>query len=86
MDPEDFDVEVVDDWLVIRGEKRFEREETRGNWRVAECAYGSFERAIPLPAAVDPERARAQYRKGVLRVELPKRQSERRRLVPVRVR
>ena len=37
-----------------------------------ECAYGSFHRAIPLPAPVQPDRAKARYRNGVLRIELPK--------------
>lgn len=69
---EDFDVEVRNDVLVIAGEKRFERESTQGRWRVMQCAYGSFRRAVPLPAAVRGEDARASYKNGVLRVELPK--------------
>lgn len=68
----DFDIEVVDDILIVRGEKRSERESTRGRYHVVECAYGRFERAIPLPAPVDQSKAKAKYRKGVLRIELPK--------------
>ncbi len=68
----DFDIEVMDDILIIRGEKRTEREATHGRYHVVECAYGRFERAIPLPAPVDRSRAKAKYRKGVLRIELPK--------------
>ena len=68
----DFEIEVVDDILIIRGEKRTERESTRGRYHVVECAYGRFERAIPLPAPVDQSRARAKYQKGILRIELPK--------------
>ncbi len=68
----DFEIEVVDDILIIRGEKRTERESTRGRYHVVECAYGRFERAIPLPAPVDQSRAKAKYRKGILRIELPK--------------
>ena len=37
-----------------------------------ECAYGNFHRAIPLSATVQPDRAKAHYRNGVLRIELPK--------------
>ncbi len=68
----DLDIEVMDDLLVVRGRKRMERETSHGRYHVLECAYGSFERAIPLPARVDENRARARYRKGVLRIELPK--------------
>ena len=67
-----FDIEVVDDILIIRGEKRIERESSLGQYHMVECAYGSFERAIPLPAPVDYNRAKAKYQKGVLRIELPK--------------
>jgi len=72
LDSEDFDIQVRNDVLIIRGEKRFEREQNRGNYHLMECAYGRFERAIPLPAEVDEEKARADYRRGLLRVTLPK--------------
>lgn len=68
----DFDIEVLDDMLVVRGEKRFERESTEGRYRVLQCAYGSFSRTVPLPVAVRSDRAGASFRDGVLRIELPK--------------
>lgn len=68
----DFDIQVVNDMLVVSGEKQVEREETRGRYHLMECAYGSFERTVPLPAAVDETRAHAKYRNGVLRITLPK--------------
>lgn len=72
MSKSDFDLQVLDDRLVVRGEKRFEREDSRGRWHVLECAYGSFERVVPLPGPVLADQASARYRDGVLRVELPK--------------
>lgn len=74
MAKEDFELEVVGDSLVVRGEKRFQRESGEGRWRVVQCAYGSFQRVVPLPAAVQSQQARATYRDGVLRVEFPKRE------------
>ncbi|HHB75306.1 MAG TPA: Hsp20/alpha crystallin family protein [Desulfobulbus sp.] len=68
----DFDIEVVDDILIIRGEKKIERESGKGRYHVVECAYGSFERAIALPAPVNMDKAKAKYRRGVLKIELPK--------------
>ena len=72
MELDDFDVCVHDDTLIVRGEKRYQNERTEGGYRIAECAYGSFERAIPLPENVDGSQAKAKYRRGVLRIELPK--------------
>jgi HSP20 family protein len=72
MEKEDFDLQVIDGYLVIRGEKQIEREGSEGRYHVTECAYGQFERAIPLPDEVDNGQAQASYKNGVLRVELPK--------------
>ena len=83
MEREDFDVHVVDDRiLVVRGEKLARREQTQGRYHLMECAYGSFERAVPLPAEVDESGGQANYHRGVLTISLPKRQagSDRRRI------
>lgn len=83
LDRDHFELEVRGDHLVVAGEKGFQRERTEGRYRIAECAYGRFERAIPLPDAVDPDQARARYRNGVLEVELPKSGNAGRRRIPV---
>ncbi|MEJ5210747.1 MAG: Hsp20/alpha crystallin family protein [Burkholderiales bacterium] len=85
MDKADLDIQVEGDSLVVSGEKRFERESTQGRWHTLQCAYGSFRRVIPLPVPVKSEEARASYRNGVLRVELPKLEPGRRapRSIPV---
>lgn len=85
MEKSDLDIQVEDDQLVVAGEKRFERESTEGRWHTLQCAYGSFRRVIPLPAPVKSEEARASYRNGVLRVELPKREpgARKTRSIPV---
>lgn len=83
MDPEDFDLHVMDDSLVVRGEKRVEEERDEGRFHIMERAFGTFERAIPLPAPVDEAGAKARYRKGVLRVSLPKSAQARQRRITV---
>ncbi len=69
---EDVDVEIEDDTLVVSGEKRFFEEQGEGAWRLVQCAYGSFTRVVPLPVPVRSAGAKASYRDGVLRVEMPK--------------
>ncbi|MET0104433.1 MAG: Hsp20/alpha crystallin family protein [Sedimenticola sp.] len=85
LEKSDFDLEVLDNYLVVRGEKQIERERTEGRYHVTECAYGRFERAIPLPDEVDSSKARASYKSGVLRIDLPKAVSRRRRTITVDV-
>ncbi len=85
LEPDDFDIGVVDGILVVRGEKQMQREQERGRLRVMECAYGSFERAVPLPRPVDETGAKAKYRRGVLTVRLPIAESARARRIEVQV-
>lgn len=85
LDPDDFEIRVVDDYLVVGGEKRVERERRHGHYHMMECAYGRFERAIPLPAAVDEDHIEARYRQGVLTVILPKVQPSRTNRIKIKV-
>jgi len=80
---EDFNVSVVDNVLIISGEKRFEREQSKGEYHVLERAYGQFTRSIPVGYEVEPDSAKATYRHGVLRLELHKKPQQRRRQIQV---
>jgi len=86
MEPDELTLQVIGDMLVVRGQKQHQRERTEGHYHVSECAYGSFERAVRLPDEVDSEKATARYRRGVLRVELPKSPNRRRQSIKVKVR
>lgn len=72
LDKHNLDIEVRSDMLSVRGEKRYEQESSNGQYRIRQCAFGSFHRSIPLPVAVLADKASASYRNGVLRIELPK--------------
>jgi len=76
MDEKDITVELQDNLLTLRGEKKTEQEEKGENWFRREQACGSFQRSVQLPAGVDASRASAQFRKGVLVVTAPKREEE----------
>ena len=85
VESKDLDVSVEDGTLTIKGEKKYEREEKeKGQYRM-ERSYGSFERVIALPAEVDESKAKAEFKKGVLRLTLPKRPGapSRRKKIPV---
>ncbi len=83
MEDDNFDITVIDDYLVVRGEKRVQSDRREGRFHIMECAYGSFERAVPLPAEVDGDAASARYRRGVLTVSLPKHKRVARQRIPV---
>jgi HSP20 family protein len=72
MDEKDVEVAVTDDVLTIKGEKKAEREDTAKGYYVAERSYGSFYRAMPLPAGVATDDAKATFEKGVLKITLAK--------------
>lgn len=72
LNEKDVEVTLEDDQLMIRGEKKQERAEKKKNYHLAECSHGRFERVIPLPAGIDQAEIKAQFKKGVLTVTLPK--------------
>ena len=83
IDRDDVDVEVVDDNLVIRGEKHSDREHVAESYYLTERAYGYFQRVIPLPSNVSTSAPKASYRAGVLTVEFPKTASRASRRIAV---
>jgi len=72
LDEKDVEVLLSQEALTIRGEKREDSEQDKGGYHYAECRYGAFERTIPLPASVEADKVKATFKKGVLRVSLPK--------------
>jgi HSP20 family protein len=81
---EDVRVECTDDGLILEGEKREEREETKGGIHRSERSYGSFYRLVPLPPGAEPEKAKADFKDGLLTVRIPMSESkQRRRSIPI---
>src|ERR1700739_4997212 len=72
IDAKDIDVSISGDMLVLKGEKRQEKEEKDKNYHFSERAYGSFQRAFELPASIDRGKIAADFSKGVLTITLPK--------------
>jgi HSP20 family protein len=69
---DDFHVEVVDNRLVLRGEKKFPDLPEGAQWVRHERSYGEFNRTIDLPYPVDRDKVKATFHDGVLEVHLPK--------------
>jgi HSP20 family protein len=78
---EDLDVEIQQDLVTVRGEKR--RDESGGRSRWNERSWGSFVRSFSLPPDANTDDARATFGDGVLRLVFPKREQARRRRIEI---
>jgi HSP20 family protein len=72
VDQKDVELVVSDNILTIKGEKKAEKEEKNKDFQLVERSYGSFSRSLNLPFSPDPSKAKAEFKKGVLTVTLPK--------------
>lgn len=84
MKQEDFDLSIENNILTLRGERQFEKKEEADNYHRVERAYGSFTRSFTLPNTVSGEGATADYRNGVLRVVVPKREEVKARRIEIK--
>ena len=85
MDEKDLNVSFVEGLLTIKGEKGEDHEEQRGDSYRSERRFGAFERTIPLPSGVNPDKAKASFNKGVLSITLPKTEEARsnKKMIPI---
>jgi HSP20 family protein len=72
VEEKDVELQLADNVLTIRGEKKQAREEKEKGYYLMERSYGAFMRQIPMPVEVDEDKVEARFEKGVLRIVLPK--------------
>lgn len=72
LNEKDFEVTLAGDLITIKGEKKAEQEEKKGDTTYMERRFGSFARSIRLPFEVRDEKVDARYEKGVLTIRVPK--------------
>jgi HSP20 family protein len=77
---DDIDIEVGEDWIILKAETKQSEEEKEKNIYRSEIRYGKFIRSIPLPSAVDNSQAKAEYKDGILTVTVPKSEEEQKRI------
>jgi HSP20 family protein len=66
LDPNDIQIDLTADVLTLRGNYRQEDEVKDATYHIREHRHGMFERSVILPAAVQPDKARAEFDKGIL--------------------
>jgi len=65
-------VEVKNNTLTLKGDKKFEREAKEENYHRVERSYGGFQRAFTLPSTVQQDKVKAKFRDGILEITIPK--------------
>jgi HSP20 family protein len=85
VDPKDLDIRVENNILTIRGERKFEKKSTEGNYLRVERSYGSFARSFSLANTVNAEAIKADYQNGVLTLSVPKREEAKPKQIKVTV-
>ncbi len=72
LEEKDVQINLADDILTIKGEKKADKEEKDKNYRLIERTYGAFERSLALPEGVNADGIKATIANGVLKVTVPK--------------
>jgi HSP20 family protein len=85
VDEKDIDICVENNLLTLRGERKFDKNVSEDNYLRVERTYGAFSRSFSLPNTVNAEGIHAEYKNGVLTVNLPKREETKPRQVKVSV-
>jgi HSP20 family protein len=88
MSEKDISVDIEQNTLTLRGEKKAEREEEMekengGRWHLIERSFGSFRRSFTLPSSVDASGIKARFEDGVLTVHMPKRKESSARRIAI---
>ncbi|QLE56168.1 Hsp20/alpha crystallin family protein [Nostoc sp. TCL26-01] len=85
LEPKDINVEATPESVSISGERKSETKTEENGITRSEFRYGRFQRVIPLPSLVENDRVEAEYKNGILRLTLPKAESERHKVVKVNI-
>jgi HSP20 family protein len=83
VDKKDIEVDLKDRVLTLKGERSYENEVKEEHYHRKEMAFGKFHRSFTLPAGYDPEKINADFKDGVLKIEIPKPEEEKPKKITV---
>ena len=85
VNPEEVELSVFNDTLVLKGERKRSQETKKDNYHYNETAYGRFERRLALPSGIEPDKVAAKFEHGVLEVTIPLPASATGKKVPIQI-
>lgn len=83
VDKKDLDISVTKNTVTIKGSTSHEEQEEKGNYYRSEISRGSYSRTLTLPSDVNEDKAKADFKDGILELTLPKVTAEKRRTIKV---
>ena len=83
--PEDVHIQIENNTLTLRGERRFESKDEKANFHRRERVYGAFSRSFTLPSTVEQEKISAEFKEGILQVSLPKKEETKPKQITIKV-
>src|SRR5262245_47264330 len=81
----DIDIQIESNTLTLRGERKFNKETKKENFHRIERSYGTFSRSFTLPGTIDQEKISADYKDGILKISMPKREETKPKQIKVAV-
>ena len=85
MKKEDIKISLENNVLMLKGEKKQDREFKEENCHRMERRYGSFVRSFELPMPVQADKIKASYKNGILKIDLPKAEEVKPKEIPIEV-
>jgi HSP20 family protein len=85
VDPKDVDIRLENNVLTLRGQRKFENEVKKESYHRVERSYGSFSRSFTLPSVVDQGNIKADFKDGILKLVLPKREEAKPKQIEINV-
>ena len=82
---EDIEIKIQDDALILKGERKLEKESGDETYYRVERSYGTFMRSFTLPNSVDQDKVTASYESGVFKIVMPKKEKEKAKSIKVEV-
>ena len=73
---EDIEVEFANNLLTIKAERKEEKEKKDKNYHRVESFYGTFQRSVNIPNPIEEDKINAEFKDGMLQIELPKSSQE----------
>lgn len=82
---EDIALDVKENILTLKGERKFNDEVKDENYYRRERCFGAFERAFTLPSAINSEKIKANFKDGILKIEIPKPEEKKPKQITINV-